>query len=58
MHDFYIDQKMNELDILKKKVDESGGESKKHWQKVWYKTLDETAKIIKDSEKFKKGKKL
>ena len=37
MHDFYIDQKMNELDILKKKIDESGGESKKHWQKVWYK---------------------
>ena len=58
MHDFYIDQKMNELDILKKKIDESGGESKKHWQKVWYKTLDETAKIIKDSEKFKKGNKL
>lgn len=58
MHDFYIDQKMNELDILKKKIDESGGESKKHWQKVWYTTVDETAKIIKDSEKFKKGKKL
>jgi len=58
MHDFYIDQKMNELDILKKKIDESSGDSKKQWEKVWYKTVDETAKIIKDSKKFKKGNKL
>jgi len=58
MHDFYIDQKMNELDILKKKIDESAGDSKKQWEKVWYKTVDETAKIIKASKKFKKGNKL
>jgi len=58
MHDFYIDQKMNELDILKKKIDESVGDSKKQWEKVWYKTVDETAKIIKASKKFKKGNKL
>ena len=58
MHDFYIEQKMNELDILKKKIDGSIGDTKKQWEKVWYKTVDETAKIIKDSEKFKKGKDL
>lgn len=58
MHDFYIDQKMNELDILKKKIDESAGDSKKRWEKVWYTTVDETAKIIKASKKFKKGNKL